>query len=451
MQNTVGTDVYGLYFALFNFSILFQIILDFGINNFNNRAVAQNQDFISRNLSDILTLKLLLAAAYAAITIFCAFVLNYSTEQIVLLALLTAGQVLSSFILYLRSNLSGLHYFKTDGLLSVLDKLLMIILCGFLLWGPWRQEFNIRWFVYAQLISLLLTLIVTFSLVAYHVVLKFPRWNFSGIKSIMQRTYPYALLGLMMAVYYRIDGVMLERMLPDDGTFEAGVYAASYRLLDAVNMLGYLFASLLLPMFARLLSEKKEVHELSANAMKTILAVAVFTTAISFNYRHEIISLLYHHSTEYWADVFGILMPAFIGVCTVYIYGSLLTANGSMKALNSIAISGMLFNIALNYFLIPEYKALGATFATLITQTFVAIAHVYAVKKILPFTFSSGPFFRFLLFTAGCGFSITVTYYFSDFKLLNLAAGISGGLILLFFLKIVALKDVMGLLKKEVT
>jgi tripartite ATP-independent transporter DctM subunit len=48
-----------------------------------------------------------------------------------------------------------------------------------------------------------------------------------------------------MFAYTRLDAVLLERMA---GPAHADVYASAFRLLEACNMLGYLFASLLLPM-----------------------------------------------------------------------------------------------------------------------------------------------------------------------------------------------------------
>ena len=39
VQNSVGAADYGMYFALFNFSFLLNIILDFGITNFNNKNI----------------------------------------------------------------------------------------------------------------------------------------------------------------------------------------------------------------------------------------------------------------------------------------------------------------------------------------------------------------------------------------------------------------------------
>jgi O-antigen/teichoic acid export membrane protein len=52
-----------------------------------------------------------------------------------------------------------------------------------------------------------------------------------------------------MAFYNRIDGVMLERML-DNGQEQAGIYAQSFRILDAASMIAFLFSGLLLPMFS---------------------------------------------------------------------------------------------------------------------------------------------------------------------------------------------------------
>ena len=64
-------------------------------------------------------------------------------------------------------------------------------------------------------------------------------------------------------------------------------------------------------------------------------------------------------------------MFGFVGISSVYVSGTLLAANGSLKILNIIAVLGVLLNVALNYILIPQYQALGATWATISTQTLV--------------------------------------------------------------------------------
>ena len=68
-----------------------------------------------------------------------------------------------------------------------------------------------------------------------------------------------------MSVYNRIDAVMIEQ-IRSDGETQAGIYAGSYRILNAMNMIGYLFAGLLLPMFAKSLSENKRINDLLKRA-----------------------------------------------------------------------------------------------------------------------------------------------------------------------------------------
>ena len=75
--------------------------------------------------------------------------IGYNSEQLKLLGIVGLNQVLLSFILYVRSNIAALLLFKTDSILSVLDRILMILICSFLLWSgifP-KTNFNIYWFV----------------------------------------------------------------------------------------------------------------------------------------------------------------------------------------------------------------------------------------------------------------------------------------------------------------
>jgi len=81
--------------------------------------------------------------------------------------------------------------------------------------------------------------------------------------------------------------------------------------------------------------------------------------------------------------VFSCLMLSFPAWCFMYVYSTLLTANGSMKALNIIAFAGVVFNLSLNYYLVPRYKAFGGAITSLITQTGLALAFfVFAVRII---------------------------------------------------------------------
>lgn len=372
VQNTVGDESYGLYFALFNFSMLLNILLDVGITNYNNRNIAQYNFLLPKHLSNIVGLKFVLAIVYALFSLGIAALIGYDKLQFHLLFFLILNQFLISFTLYLRSNISGLHLFRTDSLISVLDRSFMIIICSILLFSGFiRFDFTIEWFVYAQTISYVLTALITFAIVLRKSGKIKVRFNSRFFLVFLRKSYPYALLILLMSFYNRMDSVMLERLLPDPiGKEQAGIYAQAFRLLDAVSMFGVLFAGLLLPIFAKMIKQKEPVGQMVKLSFTLIIVPAIVIAISSIYYNREIMGVLYTTNTENSSGILGILMTGFIGIATTYIFGTLLTANGSLKQLNIMAFSGMVLNIVLNLILIPRLQAFGSAWASLATQLF---------------------------------------------------------------------------------
>src|ERR1700739_312338 len=160
VQNIVGLAEFGTYFSLLNFSYLFYIILDLGITNFNNRNIAQNNHLLSKHFSRIVLLKLTLAVIYLIVCCIVGFIIKYDARHMKLLMILCFNQFLISFILYLRSNVSGLHLFKTDSLLSVTDRVIAMAIFTPIIWWHLLGGVDIMNYVYAQTISYLVTAII---------------------------------------------------------------------------------------------------------------------------------------------------------------------------------------------------------------------------------------------------------------------------------------------------
>jgi O-antigen/teichoic acid export membrane protein len=393
VQNTVGASEYGFYFSLLSFSLLLNIVQDPGIASYNNRNIARNQDLIPKLLPNILVLKLLLAIVYFTLSLCVAFLIGYQWFQLKLLIVLLFNQFLHSFNLYLRSNIGGLHLFRTDSLLSVTDRFLMIVICSLLLWGNiFNSEFRIEWFVYAQTVAYFLTLVITLVVVLLNAGPGKFTLDFRVTREMLEKSYPYALLGFLMVLYYRTDSVMLERMLPD-GKYQAGIYAQGFRILDAASMLGFMFAAILLPMFSKMLKQGQQVMQLFRFSF-LLLIIPAITAAIALGYfRFEVMNLLYREHAYEAGNIFGTLMICFVFISCSIIAGTLLTANGDIKILNKIALVSVMLNIILNLILIPRYQALGSAVASLVTQFFTALFQVLVVMTI----FNSRPGSRLIL------------------------------------------------------
>ncbi len=463
VQNIVGPGEYGFYFAVLNFSFLFYILLDLGITNFNNRNIAQNNQLLNKHLAGIGTLKIMLGFLYAIVIFLIGWLIGYDQRQLYILAWVGFNQFLLSFILYLRSNLGGLLLFKTDSLISVLDRVLMILFCSILIWtNIFGGQFHIEWFVYAQTLSYLLTAIIAFIAVLNRSGKLKMSWNVPFFLMILKKSLPFALLVLLMSFYNRIDPVLIERLLPGDlGKSQSGVYAQAFRLLDAGQNFSYLFAVLLLPIFSKMLKDKQPVGQLVQMSFSLIITGALVILVVSVFFGNEIMMLMYRQGegeslTAYLeridqsALIFRLLMFSFLAISTTYIFGTLLTANNSLKQLNGVALVGLLLNLVLNFLLIPKFLAVGAAIANVSAQGITALIQVVLAYRMINMRFDRGFYIRlfiyiFLLFMMGLGL---VRLFDLDWKL-AIGLLIMAALIIASALRLLHVRAFISMLKSQ--
>jgi len=438
VQNEVGAEQFGIYFSLLNFSFLFNILLDFGINNFTTKNVAQHPKIASKYFGKILTARLVLFVIYVVVSLSIGLVLKWNGYELYLLLLLLTNQFFIALIAYARSHFGGLMLFKTEAVISVLDKILLIIICGYYLYFPQSNhpKFEIETFIWIQLVCYFITLVVSFIVLFSKIGKPVIRHNKAFTYSIIRKSFPYALLILLMMIYTRIDSVMVER-IHVNGKAEAGYYAQGFRLLNALFMFAMIFSNLLFPIFSKMFKQKENVIPMLAMSSKLLIGGALLIALISFFNSEFILSIIYKNDIFISAQSFKYIMLSFVGMCATLIFGTLLTARGDLKFLNITSAIGILINIIINLILIPKYGAVGASIATVVTQTLVSIVQINHCFKTLSVRLSMKQSF---LFTSYVILLIVVLYYFPIDSVSMLLLSILSGLILMFVFQLIQLK-----------
>ncbi|MBK9016032.1 MAG: polysaccharide biosynthesis C-terminal domain-containing protein [Saprospiraceae bacterium] len=322
-----------------------------------------------------------------------------------------------------------------------------------------------------------LTALTAFLIVKKHLhqPLRF-RLNWPQMLVILKASAPYALAVFLMTAYTRFDIVLLEWLLPD-GRHEAGVYAAAYRILDAFNMVGYLFAGLLLPMFSSQLRHQEKLavgswqlavgHEVNSpqsaivNRQSSIVNLLRFalqliwagtvTFAVScFFFRTELMLWIYpQNGTGYYGEVLAPIILTLVPFSGIFIYSTLLTANDSLRKMNGLFLVGIVVNLALNLLLIPQWKAVGAGMSAFFTQTIVLVAMMILAKKELRLPLELRQFLKIAAFVSLVCFANWALYRLPGFDwLLKFGVGIAVGLLLAFLLRMINLKTTLAMLKK---
>lgn len=398
IQFLVGQEAYGLFFTLFNFSYLFQLFNDPGIQNYTSHKVASDEGFVASHLGRLLGSKLLFGLLFLGMVMIGGLVMGYPKHYFWILFLVTINHFLAAFFIYFRSCIAALGHYRIDSLISGLDKLIMVGLLGYLLYGGGLAgDFKINYLIYGQMIAYVIACAVAGGLLLRVAPPVQIRLSLDYIRSLLRQSLPFALVLLLMSLYNRLDGVMLERLLLDNG-FQAGVYASCYRFMEALNMVGYLFAALLLPMYARLIGSDG-LGELSQVALRMIIVIALACAVSIIVFRQEVLLWRYPYADELYFDALSWLMVSFVAVTTAYIYGTLQVANGTLRGLNTVFALGAVINIGLNLLLIPELLALGAAIATAVTQVFVMVGQIFLGHKRFQIPYNIGLILRIIIWT----------------------------------------------------
>ena len=450
IQNQVGLEEYGIYAALFNFTFLISIINDFGIQSFNNQRIAQDHQLLQQYFPNIFVLKFGLGLLYTLLVLIFATVLGYTSTYYYLLFFLILNQILLSAILFFRSNISALGMYRTDSIMTIVERVVLIIICAVLLWAnPFSTTFQIEWFVYAQTCSLFIAAAIAFSIV-YRQLHSFQlQFTTSILWDLLKNSAPFALVIFLMTIYTRVDFVMIERLLPE-GKKAAGVYASAYRLLDAVNIIGLLFSGLLLPMFSKLLKDKSSIISLLQISARLLFFGTILTAISVYFFRVEIMDLLYIHTDLYAANVLGVLIFTFILVGGGYIFGTLLLANNSLKQLNKLFLISVLLNIGLNFYCIPRWGALGAAGTTLTTQGLAFVGQLLIAKKVFNLKTDWGLIRQLVSFTVLVfGITSLVYYYGPLYWIGNFLLVLVGGLLIGFSVGLLNKKDFFALIENR--
>lgn len=445
VQNRVGAAEYGLYFSLLNFSVILNMLLDLGINNYTVKSIAQNPEESKTYFGQIISFRIILFGFYILFALLFALSVGYNIHQLYLLGLLGINQFLIMSTAYCRSHFSGFHFFKYDALMSVLDRTLLIIFGGAILFIPQLGfSINIELFIWVQMLCYGITLFVALILLLKHIERPYFKWNLPFSLSVVKKSIPYALLVVLMLLYTRIDGVMLERIHPN-GAYESGIYAQGFRLLDALFMFGMIFASLLFPMFSKQLKESREsIIELLSNAGNLLMGGSILIVFVAITNGYFLLNLIYDHATEA-VPAFKWLMLSFLSLSLNFIFGTLLTANGNLRFLNFSSFIGIVINIIVNYYLIPIYGAPGAAFTAFITQSFISFIQFAYCLRLFEIKINWSLVLRYVILIC----SLVLIRFLFKTNSYVLLIQISTGTLLLFLLSFIQINNLKSLLLKN--
>lgn len=448
MQNELGSSLYGVFQTMLNFTFLFSMLLDMGITNFMTRMIAQHPHMIHKYSNRLFTFRVILVVIYVVWTVLLFFLLKFPPQWWWVLGLLIIHQINIITVNYVRAYTGGLLKFGLDAILSVVERSVYFVFGLVLIYTTFIQPITLQAFtiifVASSGASLLSAIIIYLKLVA------FPRiqWDPDFFKAIFRQSYPYAILVILMMLTSRLDAVFIEKLHPE-GTRQVSFYTQSFRLLDACWMFGVLFGSILLPVFSRQLKEKQSTSGIMTSATNLLVSGGLLMIMFTIGIREFIFGNLYKDANPFSYNAWIFHSITFIPMCFTIVFGTLLTANGSLRILNQIAFLSLALMSVLNIILIPLLGAVGAAIATLTAQSTLGVLQYLVVKYRMKHHLAKYTWRKLFGLTAilGIALSFQLTYPLSPISWMLVVVSLWG--ITVLALKIIDVGQILKLLTQK--
>lgn len=365
LARTLGVEGLGKITFARSIIIYFLLITNAGLDLYAIRTVSRNYQLINRSISQVISLRLFLAfVAYAILLLLVFFIpRDYETKQLIL----WYGGLIFIFALLLDWPFQAVEKMQYVALGRIIGEGGYLVLAIILVHG------------YSDIISVSLSRVLSRAIqVSFLIILcwkffgkiKF-RCEFTQWKSMLKKSFPMGFGIIMIQIYYSLDVVMLGLIRSDK---EVGFYAAAYKIILVIALVGEVFQKSIYPSLSRLSNaSKSKLNRLLGDSLKVALIFAVPVIFLGFVASYELITLIYGQGYEKSAFVFQILI---FNILCVWINGlvahAVLASDKEKKYLRGVTI-GALFNFGLNLVMIPLWGMMGAAIATILSEVCVLV------------------------------------------------------------------------------
>ncbi|MDQ4096708.1 MAG: polysaccharide biosynthesis C-terminal domain-containing protein, partial [Actinomycetota bacterium] len=188
------------------------------------------------------------------------------------------------------------------------------------------------------------------------------RWRAAG-RWIVRRSWPLAVAGALVTVYYRLDGVLVFRWA---GPAEAGFYAAAYRFLDVIQLVPAALAGVVLPVLARswAVGDRDRMDRVLRLAVTLAVTAAIPVSVGSLLVGDRLAVAVFGAPFAEAGEVLSVLGLAFLSIAVGYLYSSVLVATGRVGVVAVVSGVAAVGSVAADAMVIPRWGAVGAAWVT---------------------------------------------------------------------------------------
>jgi O-antigen/teichoic acid export membrane protein len=213
-----------------------------------------------------------------------------------------------------------------------------------------------------------------------------PRVNWGDTYQQLKEGFSYFMFAIFSAIYFRIDIVMLSKMVPED---VVGWYSGAYKLFESLNFVPSIYATAVYPVLSRLWMQEGDTHKRTTHKSLEFMVLTGLPISIAaFMFAPDVIPFFFGKG-EYQQSIV-LLQCLCVGTTLFYVdmvLGTTLISSDKQNQLMVVSLLTIGINIGLNYLMIPRFQewygngAIGSSIATIVTEIVVSISMISLLPK----------------------------------------------------------------------
>ena len=196
------------------------------------------------------------------------------------------------------------------------------------------------------------------------------RLSWSEARQLLRYGFPMALTLVSVAMYQRIDQVMLHKMVGDQAL---GPYVIAVQMAELFGALPVALMGSLLPILSQTAHQEDQFRHYLGISYRFLMVVIFAVCVLAAPVAPAIVDLFYGSEFRATSELLAVLIwsevPLFLGV----VLSNALVAKGLQRYLPVSTMAGAATNIALNLVMIPRWGALGASWASVISYCIAGV------------------------------------------------------------------------------
>ena len=365
----LGVSDYGVLGFAISITSILSILYDLGIGVHIIRHIATDYDSAPKYLGNSIPLKSIYSLL-GFIIIFIVLIIIKADETTIIISLLFAiEQIFKRFIDLFNGLFQAFEEGKYQGIGNTLLNILLLIFIVLTI----TTDLGLYGITISYILANVIALIYEYYVLNKHIVKPEFELDKQFCKKITLAALPFAVSAVLYSIYYSIDVVMLTNIV---GSYATGIYNATYKLISVLTLFYSVYTAVIFPVMSKFFKNDKSMLLISFEKSIKYLMIVIIPLAIAtMFYSTDIITLIYGHQYDAASSV----------VCLLFISGAcntLLNASHKEVTVTKIYAIAAIFNIILNFFMIPYFSYDGAAITTVLSDILIVIIQAYVIYKL---------------------------------------------------------------------